>query len=197
MVTVYVDENESIESALKRFSKKVTDARILIDVRDRQAYVKPSVKRRRANAAGAARNQKRQQKTEKYLQFLDNHKFPPRLSGPSKPAPKFLNDTVYVGGIPYNSSEDDLRLYFENIAMTKSVKIILDRDTGKSRGFGFVRMSSEKAAKEAIDSLNGTVFQGRKLVVSLNERKKKPKEEEAHSSSPNKKSSEPAYSEVS
>lgn len=74
---------------------------------------------------------------------------------------------LYVGGIPYRSTEDDLRKAFEEAGQVASVSIISDRMTGRSRGFGFVEMSSAAEAQKAIELLDGKEFDGRTLSVSL------------------------------
>jgi RNA recognition motif-containing protein len=73
---------------------------------------------------------------------------------------------LYVGNLAYNVSEDDLRETFEKAGEIESVKIITDRDTGRSKGFGFVEMASEEAAAKAIAELNGTALMDRNITVS-------------------------------
>ena len=78
-----------------------------------------------------------------------------------------MNSTkLYVGGLPYSTSEDELEELFANHGGIESVRIITDRMTGRSRGFGFVEMSSTDECQAAIDALNGTDFGGRTLVVN-------------------------------
>ena len=72
---------------------------------------------------------------------------------------------LYVGNLPYNTTEDDLRTLFSNYGSVTSVAIITDRDTGRSKGFAFVEMSNEDADK-AITQLNGTEVNGRTLTVN-------------------------------
>src|SRR3989338_5137005 len=74
---------------------------------------------------------------------------------------------LYVGGIPYRSTEDDLRKAFEEAGSVVSASIISDRMTGRSRGFGFVEMGSEAEAQAAIDRWDGKEFGGRTLSVSF------------------------------
>ena len=74
---------------------------------------------------------------------------------------------LYVGGIPYRSTEDDLRKAFEEAGSVVSASIISDRMTGRSRGFGFVEMSSEAEAQAAIDRWDGKEMEGRTLSVSF------------------------------
>lgn len=73
---------------------------------------------------------------------------------------------IYVGNLPWRSSEDDLRSAFEAFGEVSSAKIITDRETGRSRGFGFVEMPDNSAAQAAIDGLNDKDFQGRNLRVN-------------------------------
>lgn len=77
------------------------------------------------------------------------------------------NSKLYVGGIPYRSTEDDLRAAFEEAGAVTSASIISDRATGRSRGFGFVEMASEAEAQAAIDRWDGKEFDGRMLSVSM------------------------------
>jgi RNA recognition motif-containing protein len=74
---------------------------------------------------------------------------------------------LYIGGIPYRSTEDELRAAFEEAGTVTSVSIISDRMTGRSRGFGFVEMSDEAAAQAAIDRWDGKELGGRTLSVSF------------------------------
>lgn len=74
---------------------------------------------------------------------------------------------LYVGGIPYRTTEDDMRTAFSEAGTVTSVSIISDRMTGRSRGFGFVEMSSEEEAQAAIDRWDGKEFDGRMLSVSM------------------------------
>jgi len=74
---------------------------------------------------------------------------------------------LYIGGIPYRSTEDELRAAFEEAGTVTSVSIISDRMTGRSRGFGFVEMADEAMAQAAIDRWDGKELGGRTLSVSL------------------------------
>lgn len=73
---------------------------------------------------------------------------------------------LYVGGIPYSTTEDQLRAAFEEAGQVVSASIIMDRMTGRSRGFGFVEMSDDAGAQAAIDRWDGKEFDGRMLSVS-------------------------------
>lgn len=73
---------------------------------------------------------------------------------------------LYVGNLHYKTSEEEIKKYFESIGKVNSTKIIVDRETSKSKGFGFIEMSSKDLAKKAIKKLNGTEFMGRNIIVS-------------------------------
>lgn len=73
---------------------------------------------------------------------------------------------IYVGNLPYNATEEDLMGHFAQYGSVDEVKIIMDRETGRSRGFAFVRFSEEKEAENAL-AANGAEFQGRRLKVNL------------------------------
>jgi len=73
---------------------------------------------------------------------------------------------LYVGNLSYNTSEDELRDAFAQYGEVASAKIITDRDTGRSKGFGFVEFNDDEAAKRAMSSLNGTDLGGRNLTVN-------------------------------
>ena len=73
---------------------------------------------------------------------------------------------IYVGNLSFGSSENDLRTEFEAYGEVTSVKIITDRETGRSRGFAFVEMAEDGAAQTAIDALNGKEIDGRAVNVN-------------------------------
>ncbi|HEY0656264.1 MAG TPA: RNA-binding protein [Chryseosolibacter sp.] len=73
---------------------------------------------------------------------------------------------IYVANISFKASEDDLRELFEQHGDVSSVKIIMDKLTNRSRGFGFVEMADNAAGKTAIEELNGHNLQGKELVVN-------------------------------
>jgi RNA recognition motif-containing protein len=73
---------------------------------------------------------------------------------------------IYVGNISFHLSEEDLKHAFEQFGTVDTVKIIIDRDTGRSKGFGFVEMPDNDQGQEAIDNLNGTELDGRALKVN-------------------------------
>ena len=72
----------------------------------------------------------------------------------------------YVGNLNYDLSEDDLKQAFEEFGEVTSAKIISDRYSGRSKGFGFVEMSSDDEAKAAIEALSGKELNGRTMVVN-------------------------------
>lgn len=80
---------------------------------------------------------------------------------------------LYVGNLPYSASEQDIRTLFESYGSVESVKLIVDKDTGKKKGYGFIEMSDEEA-QVAIDNLNHKDYGGRNLKV--NEAKQRPNE---------------------
>lgn len=73
---------------------------------------------------------------------------------------------IYVGNLPYQTTQDDLKAQFEQYGVVESVNIIQDRETGRSKGFGFVVMPDSAAAQNAIDSLNDKDAGGRKMKVN-------------------------------
>ncbi|MEX5215715.1 MAG: RNA-binding protein [Nitrospiraceae bacterium] len=77
-----------------------------------------------------------------------------------------MGTKIYVGGLPYSTSEAQLNDLFATHGTVQSARIITDKFTGQSRGFGFVEMGSAEEAKKAITALNGTQFEGRTLTVN-------------------------------
>lgn len=73
---------------------------------------------------------------------------------------------IYVGNLSYNTTEDSLRAAFEAKGAVSSVSIIKDKYTGDSKGFGFVEMSDDSAARSAIETLDGTDLDGRTIKVN-------------------------------
>ncbi len=74
---------------------------------------------------------------------------------------------LYVSNLSFRTTDDELRKMFSRFGEVSSAKIITDRETGRSRGFGFVEMQSDDAANEAIDQLNQTEVDGRAMGVSV------------------------------
>lgn len=79
---------------------------------------------------------------------------------------------IFVGSLPFKIVESELQEIFEEYGEVTSVKIITDRATGRSKGFGFVEMSNEEEAKKAIEELNNAEVEGRTIVVNKAEEKK-------------------------
>lgn len=73
---------------------------------------------------------------------------------------------LYVGNLPHSTTEAQLRTAFEAHGAVEKVTIVMDRDTGRSRGFGFVEMTNASEADKAITALNGTDFGGRTLTIN-------------------------------
>ena len=73
---------------------------------------------------------------------------------------------MYVGNLSYEMSEENLRTEFAEYGEVQSAKIITDKFTGRSRGFGFVEMNSDGEGKKAMEALSGKDFEGRELVVN-------------------------------
>ncbi len=79
---------------------------------------------------------------------------------------------IFVGSLPFSLEESELREFFEEYGEVSSVKIISDKFSGRSKGFGFVEMSDDEQAKKAIEELNGAEVDGRTIVVNKSEEKK-------------------------
>ncbi len=77
-----------------------------------------------------------------------------------------MGKKLYVGNLSYSTDEESLSSLFQSYGTVESVKIITDRNTGSSKGFGFVEMSSDDEAQAAIDAVNGTEVDGRQLKVN-------------------------------
>ena len=73
---------------------------------------------------------------------------------------------IYVGNLSYEVKEEDLKEAFEAFGQVETIKVISDRDTGRSKGFGFVEMSNNSDAQSAIEALNDKEFKGRALKVN-------------------------------
>jgi len=73
---------------------------------------------------------------------------------------------IFVGNLSFNTSEDELRQIFETYGQVERVSILTDRETGRSRGFGFVEMANAEEGEKAIAGLNGSQFGGRTINVN-------------------------------
>ncbi|GJM09095.1 MAG: hypothetical protein DHS20C11_13710 [Lysobacteraceae bacterium] len=77
-----------------------------------------------------------------------------------------MGKKLYVGNLPYSVDQNSLQETFSQFGTVDSVNVIEDRDTGRSKGFGFVEMSSDSEAQKAIDEMNGTSMDGRQITVN-------------------------------
>lgn len=84
-----------------------------------------------------------------------------------------MNKKLYVGGLPYSVTDEQLREMFTPHGTVESARVATDRDTERSRGFGFVEMGTVEEAEKAISALNGTSLDGRSLTVNMS----KPRED--------------------
>ena len=73
---------------------------------------------------------------------------------------------LYVGNLSYNTRESDIQAAFAAFGQVAEVRLVMDRETGRSKGFGFVEMPNDQQAKAAIQGLNGTDLQGRAVTVN-------------------------------
>jgi len=73
---------------------------------------------------------------------------------------------IYAGNLHFNVNEEELKEIFKEFGEVMSVKIITDKYTGRSKGFGFIEMLNDEEANKAIDKLNGTEMHGRKVIVN-------------------------------
>lgn len=78
-----------------------------------------------------------------------------------------MSHKIYVGNLPYSVTNASLESNFSEFGSVTSAKIMMDRDTGRSKGFGFVEMASADACQSAIDGLNGRTVDGRTITVNL------------------------------
>jgi len=79
---------------------------------------------------------------------------------------------IFVGGLPFRMDDSSLKEAFQGYGEVSSAKVITDKFTGRSRGFGFVEMPDDESAKKAISELNGSEIGGRKVVVNVAEERK-------------------------
>jgi RNA recognition motif-containing protein len=78
-----------------------------------------------------------------------------------------MGQKLFVGGLPFSTSTEDLRQLFSEVEGVDNATVVTDRDTGQSRGFGFVEMASSEAANEAVRKFNGYALGGRTLKVEV------------------------------
>ena len=88
-----------------------------------------------------------------------------------------MSTKIYVGNLPYSVTDSTLESNFAEFGGVASAKVMMDRDTGRSKGFGFVEMASAEVAQAAINGLNGMSVDGRSIVVNL----ARPREERSDS----------------
>ena len=77
-----------------------------------------------------------------------------------------MGKKLYVGNLPYSATNDSISELFSQHGTVDSANVIMDRDTGRSKGFAFVEMSTDNSASDAIDKLNGSMLDGRALTVN-------------------------------
>src|SRR6478672_10959379 len=80
--------------------------------------------------------------------------------------PATMSKNIYVGNLPYDTTGDDLVQLFQSYGAVTSGQVIIDKFSGRSRGFGFVEMANDDEAQAAIDALNGSPYGGRPLTVN-------------------------------
>lgn len=73
---------------------------------------------------------------------------------------------LYVGSLSYNTTDDSMRDFFSQAGTVESASVVMDRMTGRSRGFGFVEMATDEDAQKAVETLNGQDLDGRKIIVN-------------------------------
>ncbi len=77
-----------------------------------------------------------------------------------------MNKKLFVGGLPFAMTSEDLKGVFSEIGSVEDAVVIMNRQTGRSKGFGFVEMSSEEEAQKAIEKFNGSELEGRTITVN-------------------------------
>ena len=77
-----------------------------------------------------------------------------------------MGNKLYVGNLPFSATDESLMEMFAQVGQVQSARVITDRDTGRSKGFAFVEMSSEEEASQAITRFNGSDYEGRSLTVN-------------------------------
>ncbi len=78
-----------------------------------------------------------------------------------------MNKKLYVGGLAYSVTDSQLQQLFASHGTVESAKVIIDRDSDRSRGYGFVEMSTQEEAEKAIAALNGSLHEGRNIKVNI------------------------------
>ena len=78
-----------------------------------------------------------------------------------------MENKLYVGNLPYAASEEDIKTHFSKAGTVTSVALIIDRASGRAKGFGFVEMSTDEEAQKAISMFNGQDFMGRSITVNV------------------------------
>ena len=78
-----------------------------------------------------------------------------------------MESKLYIGNLSFKTTEEDIQLLFGQAGIVKSVNLIKDRETGRSRGFAFVEMESSDGAQDAISQFHGLQFQGRQITVNI------------------------------
>jgi RNA recognition motif-containing protein len=78
-----------------------------------------------------------------------------------------MSQKLFVGGLPFSTSTEELGQLFKQVDGVESVQVVTDRDTGQSRGFGFVEMATSEAADQAIQKFNGYALGGRTIKVEI------------------------------
>lgn len=80
-----------------------------------------------------------------------------------------MNNKLFVAGLAFAATDDDLNTYFSRVGEVLSARVARDRETQRSRGFGFVEMATPELAQKAIDTLDGTMLAGRAITVKASE----------------------------
>ena len=93
-----------------------------------------------------------------------------------------MGNKLYVGNLAYSVRDESLQESFSQFGTVTSAKVMMDRDTGRSKGFGFVEMSSDAEAQAAVNGMNGQALEGRAIVVNeARPREERPKTPKPHS----------------
>jgi RNA recognition motif-containing protein len=78
-----------------------------------------------------------------------------------------MQENLFIGNLSFNTNDESLKDFFESVGTVKSARVITDRDSGRSRGFGFVEFEDTASNQKAIDELNGKELDGREISVSV------------------------------